>query len=272
MNKHKLHSTLRILLLCVCICVFCYSSYRLIDIFLEYKKGTDIYGHIEDVVLDTSVPQSISFTSESQEQPSETIIPFTYDHAALTRINPDGIGYLYMPAFDMRLPLVQTDNNDYYLSHTFDLTENSNGCIFEDYRIQQGIDSPHVILYGHNMRNDSMFAKLLKYDSADFWGQDDNRYFYIYTGDSIRKYCIFSTYITDPVSDTYTFGFDTENALQNYALQRKKEALFDTGISIEHTTQVVTLSTCTNDTTRRFIVHGTYVGSSSDSDVLTNNQ
>ena len=250
---------LRNIILIIAICLFAYSAYKLINIYLEYKKGTDIYNSIDSSVLDNNNPDTLIITDDNGNT-TTTEIPFTYNHAALLSINPEGLGYIYIPSIDTRLPIAQTTDNDYYLTHTFEGTYNGNGCIFEDYRIEDKLNSSNVILYGHNMKNGSMFGQLSKYEDYSFWNTPGNDIFYIYTEDNIIMYHIFSAYISDPVSDTYTFNFSSKDGLRQYASDMQANSLYSTDVDITQTTQVVTLSTCTNDGSRRFIIHGTYVG------------
>lgn len=84
--------------------------------------------------------------------------------------------------------------------------------------------------------------------------------FYIYTENKIMQYRIFSAYISEPVSDTYTFNFSTLSGLQDYARSMKALSIYNTGVSVDDVSQVVTLSTCTSDGSKRFIVQGAYVG------------
>ena len=144
-------SILRRIILIAAICVFCYSAFMLFQIFWEYKKGNDIYDTIQNQVLDTDTPTSVTLDDEEVE------IPFVYDHKQLLSINPEGLGYLYIPSIDVRLPMVQSTDNDFYLTHTFNKTANKNGCLFEDYRITGGLSATNVIIYGHNMHNGRMF-------------------------------------------------------------------------------------------------------------------
>ena len=87
--------------------------------------------------------------------------------------------------------------------------------------------------------------------------------FYIYTEDVIREYKILQYIITDPISDTFTFKFQQFcPAFANYAKNVQAESLYNTGVDISNATQVVTFSTCTDDSKQRVIVSGTYVGES----------
>ena len=261
-NSINKGSVIRKIILILAIGVFCYSSYQLINIYLEYKKGKDIYNSIDNQVLDNNTPENIIIKDDNGNT-SDVEISFTYNHDSLLSINPDGLGYLYIPSINLKLPIVQTTDNDYYLTHAFEGTYNGNGCIFEDYRIDDKLNSTNVILYGHNMKNGSMFGLLPNYSDYSFWNTDGNDIFYIYTEDKIMMYKIFSAYVSEPISDTYTFNFSSIDGLKEYAATMKSNSNYETNVNVSQTPQVVTLSTCTSDGSQRFIVHGTYIGQTS---------
>lgn len=253
-KKGRRSAVIRRIVLIIAAGVFCYSAFMLGKILLEYKKGNDIYHDIQKNVLNDET--AISF-----ELPEgEVEIPFKYDHDALLAINPDGVGYIYMPGVNMRLPIAQTTDNDYYLTRTFDRQYNSGGCLFEDYRITGGLDATNVIIYGHNMNNGSMFGMLHKYKSAQFYNTEGNDVFYIYTADKIMEYRIFSVYICEPDSDTYSFNFSNLTALRAYAANMKSLSWYNTNVDVSEATQIITLSTCADNGKTRLIVHGVYVG------------
>lgn len=156
---------------------FCFAAVRLVSILLEYKKGNDIYDNIEGNVLDDT-PVNITIGEDNQD----VTIPFVYNHQALLDINPDGLGFLYVPSVDIRLPIAQTTDNDFYLTHTFDKTYNRNGCLFVDYRIKDGLNASHVIIYGHNMGSGAMFGTLARYKNSGFYQTEGNDVLYIYRG------------------------------------------------------------------------------------------
>ena len=261
-KKNNSGNILRNIILIIAICLFEYSTYKLTDIYLEYKKGTDIYNNIDSSVLDNNNPDALVITDDNGDTTTAEI-PFTYNHQALLNINSQGIGYMYIPSIDCRLPMVQGDDNDYYLTHTFNKEYSANGCLFEDYRINGGLSASHVIIYGHNMRNGAMFGKLKSYQSYSFWNSAGNNVFYIYTGNVIKEYKIFSCYISEAISDTYTFNFPTLASMRDYAANMKAKSMYDTGVDVSNASQVITLSTCTNDGEQRFIVHGMYIGEAS---------
>ncbi len=257
-KKKKRSNIISSIVLIICACIFIFAAVKLVSILLEYKKGNDIYNNIEgDVLEDTPVNITID-----EEEPDEITIPFVYNHQALLDINSDGLGFLYVPSVDIRLPIAQTTDNDFYLTHTFDKTYNCNGCLFVDYRIKDKLKATHVLIYGHNMNSGAMFGSLSRYQNPGFYQTEGNDVFYIYTEDVIRKYKIFTVYVTDPISDTFTFNFSNLAGLREYAKNVQAESLYNTGVDVSNTTQVVTFSTCTNNSKQRLIVSGTFVGES----------
>ena len=255
----KRSDIIRRIILVISIGVFIFAAYNLINIFLAYHKADVIYNNIQQDVLDEDSHTKVVIGEDEQE----VEIPFTYNHQALLNINSQGIGYIYIPSIDCRLPMVQGDDNDYYLTHTFNKEYSANGCLFEDYRINGGLSASQIIIYGHNMRNGAMFGKLKNYQDYSFWNNSGNDVLYIYTGNVIKEYKIFSCYISEAISDTYTFNFPTLESMRDYAVNMKAKSMYDTGVDVSTATQVITLSTCTNDGEQRFIVHGMYVGEAS---------
>lgn len=255
----KRSDIIRRIILVISVGVFIFAAYNLINIFLAYHKADVIYDNIQQDVLDEDSHTKVVIGEDEQE----VEIPFTYNHQALLNINSQGIGYIYIPSIDCRLPMVQGDDNDYYLTHTFNKAYSANGCLFEDYRINGGLSASQIIIYGHNMRNGAMFGKLKNYQDYSFWNNSGNDVLYIYTGNVIKEYKIFSCYISEAISDTYTFNFPTLESMIDYAVNMKAKSMYDTGVDVSTATQVITLSTCTNDGEQRFIVHGMYVGEAS---------
>ena len=167
-----------------------------------------------------------------------------------------------MPSENLRLPIVQGTDNEKYLETTIDGSINKNGCPFIDYRIKGGITASHVIIYGHTLYSGTMFSSLHKYRNSGFYSTEGNDKFYIYTQDKIKEYQIFSVYLTDPVSDTFTFNFPDIASMRQYAMQRKELTMYETTGDVSEATQIITLSTCADNLTKRLIIHGSYIGES----------
>ena len=251
-RKLSLGNIIRYIIMLIAAGVFLYSAFMLVRIYLEYKQGDDIYKSIADTVL-------VPIEAATLEDAGDEQLPFKYDHQALLNINSEGVGYLYIPSINLQLPLAQGSDNDYYLTHTFNRTYNGSGTLFEDYRISNGLSATHVIIYGHNMKNGSMFAGLSKYLTPAFYQTVGNDIFYIYTENKLLEYKIFTAYISEPISNTYTYNFTNVTALQDYAKSMKQLSSYNTGVDVSSATQIVTFSTCTSDGSQRVIVQGTFI-------------
>lgn len=260
---------IRMAIMVVAACIFVFAASQIGMIFYKYYESDKIYANISGEVLNEDSGHSTTITltvdGEDSTEGVLTVEAFNYDHEALLARNADAIGYIYMPASNMRLPIVQPseENSAYYLTHSIDGTSNSSGTIYEMADIKGGISATNVILQGHHMKNDGMFAPLKYYSSGNgesYYHSGNNDVFYIYTGNRIIQYKIFTVHIDEPDSSTYTFNFPNLESLRAYAEEMKSLSMYDTGVDVSNTTQIITLSTCTATGDQRIVVQGTYVG------------
>ena len=114
----------------------------------------------------------------------------------------------------------------------------------------------NTFVYGHNMKNGSMFGQLRKFKTKDYYEQ--NPYFYIYTPDGEEvKYQIFAVCIVEDTSKSYTRFYNSDEEYIDYLQYIKSIALYDTGVRLDAEAKIVSLSTCTNvSETQRLLVHG----------------
>ena len=133
------------------------------------------------------------------------------------------------------------------------------GCIF-----LEGLNNPdfsdyHSIIYGHNMRNTTMFGDLKRYKNDEGF-YEKNQFFNVYTADKVYRYQIFSYYDVDEDSDIYTVGYGADDSWQAMIDKMVASSMKDTGIHPTKEDKVVTLSTCSKaGETKRFVVHGVLV-------------
>ena len=152
---------LRTLILIICIGVFCFSAYELIKIFLEYNEGAQEYHKIEQ------------YTNEPVESGSSE---FSVDYEGLRAINDEIVGWIRVPDTTINYPIMQTGNNDYYLSYTFERNTNIAGSIFMDYRNAADFSDRNTIIYGHNMYYSGvMFGTLYKTANSSWYTNPDNQ-------------------------------------------------------------------------------------------------
>lgn len=242
------------LALIVAVAVFCFAAYNLFHIYTEYKKGTDEYNHIEQMAVTERDPESTEEASDTEQglQP-----PFDVDFAALQGVNPDVVGWIYIEALDgISYPVVQGEDNEEYLHTTYEKNYNFAGTIFIDYENSRDFTDCNTLVYGHNMKNGSMFGRLKNF-SEDQTTYEKSKYFWIFTPEKDYRYEIISAYTTGVNSDTYTLFKGPGDEFQEYLDTIKGYSEIetdDTELTIKD--RIVTLSTCTGNDATRYVVQG----------------
>ncbi len=236
---------LRTLVLILCIGVFCFSGYELVKIFLEYNAGSQEYDKLEQYTA----------SKAAESGPSE----FSVDYPGLREINDEIVGWIRVPDTTINYPIMQTGDNEYYLTHTFERNTNIAGSIYLDYRSAADFSDRNTIIYGHHIKNGKMFADLRHYTDEGFYRE--HPIIYLNTPEEGNvEYEIFSFYLTgnyrDTYGDTYTYQFADDKAYQEYLDMAVSQSQYDTGVDVSTDDSIITLSTCTNRTDdERYIVH-----------------
>ena len=248
-NKKKLSAPL-IVALVLCVALLGFSAFQLAGIYVEYKKGEDEYEALREFVK-TEVPE-VDYEGDEPLQPEEEAEP-RVDFAELKALNEDIIGWIEVPDTPISYPIVQGEDDVYYLTHTCNNTENSAGSIFMETLNSADFSDVHTILYGHNMKNGSMFGTLMEYESPSYLVA--HPLIFIDTEEGSHAYKIFSCYRVDADSDSYTIGFKADEMYVNFLKKLKERSAYDTGVEVTMDDKIITLSTCTNTGTNRYLVH-----------------
>lgn len=249
---------LQMLLLVVCIAVFCFSAWQLFQIWKEYQTGNEIYDDLKNqvTVTDSQSDPTDQNDAETQDDSAFYIPEILINMDSLLAINEDAIGWIQIPDTNIDYPVLQGKDNNQYLRTTITGEYNKAGCIFADSRSDQPFEAAATILYGHNLLNGKMFSNLMKYEEKSFWEEHPYVLIQSKNQDKVLVYEIYSCYRTSSNDTTYTFGLETEtDSYEDYLNYTRNQALYDTGIIPESTDQIITLSTCTNqEDTERFVV------------------
>ena len=232
---------------------------------LEYEQLQN-YAVMEDTtgwepITPEKEPASEDTADESEE---EREIPRTYpqinvDHEALKDINPDYVGWLYIPAVELSYPVVKETFADQYLYTTFDGIQNNAGCLFMDDVSNSDFDGLYDFIFGHNMRNGTMFGSLRQlHEEGNEHLWEDEPYLYIYRDDKIMRYYIYSYYKTITGSPAYDeiYDHDAYDRLLKYTLENSMIEKPDMKL-FEDYPEILSLSTCSGRAggSQRFIVH-----------------
>ena len=181
------------------------------------------------------------------------------DFKALREKNPDTVGWLYVGSCGISYPIVQGEDNDYYMHHTFEGTVNSSGAIIMDYRDDKYLKDWNTFIYGHNMKNGSMFGSLKKLLNDETL-YDSDPYIYVYLPGYIYRYKIFSYYKDKPDSKMY-WTADTLQEYRQYIRDALSLSVRELGVETSEENNMVTLVTCSGSGAgkMRFFVHGEFI-------------
>ena len=252
-KKKKKSDVLLTIALIVAIAVFCYAAFNLYHIYTEYKKGTDEYNQIEEM----AVTERDADSGEAAGPNAQLKPPIEVDFDKLKSVNEDVVGWIYVDALpDISYRIVKGKDNQTYLHQTYEKNYNFAGTIFVDYENSGDFSDCNTLVYGHNMKNGSMFGHLKKFREDDRLYKQD-KYFWILTPERNYRYEIISAYTTGVNSDTYTLFKGPGEEFEKYLETIKGYSEIqtdDTDLTIKD--KIVTLSTCTGNESTRFVVQG----------------
>lgn len=231
----------QILLVLVILAALAVIGLRLLD----YKKGKDSYDALRQTALQT--------TSQEQTGEEAAFEPLQIDFAALQEQGPDIIGWIDFDSVEISYPIVYSGDNSYYLRRLWDGSYNQAGTLFLEGN-NQSLNDLHAIVYGHNMRNGTMFAPLKEYLDPAFFAENGG-WFTLYTPEGAWRYQLFSIHEADPDDPLYTVGFVVGDEYTAFLKSLRDVRLYDTGVTVYSDDQVLTLSTCTDDAAGRIVAH-----------------
>lgn len=183
----------------------------------------------------------------------------------LLKHNSDVYAWIYVPGTNVDYPVLQAsrkETDSFYLEHNIDKKYEFAGSIYSEIQNSKKFTDPVTVLYGHNMKNGSMFASLHKFEDGSFFKKHDK--IYIYLPNRRLTYEIYSAYIYDDRHILNSFDFSDKKILKNYQKYTLNPDTYIKNIrkvKLNANSKILTLSTCTNgnNDNTRYIVQGVLV-------------
>jgi len=169
------------------------------------------------------------------------------DLNSLREVNGDVMGWIVIPDTRVDYPLMDGEDNNEYLTTTWDGKRANAGSIFMECQTSRDFSDFNTIIYGHNMKGGSMFATLKSYADQSFW--EEHPEVYIVTDELVRRYEIYSSYEAEVVGPAYWLGTPKESARESFLEYSTGRSVIETGIEPEIDDSILTLSTCTGNGT-----------------------
>lgn len=199
----------------------------------------------EDEINEMLAGMKATETAETATEEQSEVIPVKFEE--LQAVNPDIYAWITVPGTVIDYPILQhASDNTYYLMHNIDGSYGYPGCVYTENMNSKDFTDNNTVIYGHNMKNGSMFAQLHKFEDPDFF--NENREVLIYLPDEVLHYTIFAAHIYDDRHLLYSFDFTDPEVYQKYLdsifSTRDMSANIDKDVTVTADDQIITLVTC----------------------------
>lgn len=241
----------RTVVLLFCFGVFAFSTVQVSNWWSQSTQSARAYSD-----LTALAPVPVLQESGRTEMEEESDIPWPQvDFDALAAINPRVVGWLYGEDTSIHYPVVQGEDNDYYLSHLFDGTTNPNGCLFLDCRGASDFSDNNSIIYGHYMTDGTMFTSLSGYKKQDYY--DSHPRLLLVTPKERFVVEVFSGYVASVTDKAWQTQFSTSEEWEAWLEEITDRSGFVSEIRPTTQDKILTFSTCSYEfANARFVVHG----------------
>ena len=246
MNIRRL---IRFLLFAVALGAILFSGSRLLGYYRETGEGAAVTQELMDTALSpivaspTAAPET-GVTEEVEEEYDE-YAPFTVDFEALWAESADIVAWLYCEDTPINYPIVQGEDNQFYVEHLPDGTWNGVGTLFLDCVNEPDFSDFHSIIYGHNMLNDSMFGVVTDYYQQEYY--EEHPVMYLMTPEQYYKVELVGGVVTPVDSWLYDLGFTDPAKKAAFLNEIHQKSTFIPAVQYGENDRFLTLSTCTYD-------------------------
>lgn len=246
--------------ICSLVALFCFG-YFVIYYLQSYRLLNDSKQLAE--IKEQNRTPGLAYESEydfSDEEEKDKVLEVLEDYKTLLNMNNDLIGWLKIADINIDYPVMQTNDNSYYLEHNFEKKSDKNGCLFLDYQCDVINRNTNLIIYGHNMQSGNMFGNLDKYSSEEYYLKHPKFEFdTIYEKGAYEIVYVFRSkiYNEDTVVFKYYQFLDAQSELEfdSNMAEMAELSLYDTGITPKYGDELLTLSTCDyQENNGRFVI------------------
>ena len=180
---------------------------------------------------------------------------YIVDFKKLKSENSDVVAYIKVNNTNIEYPIVKTSNNNFYLNHSFDKSKNSRGWIFVDYKNKFDNTDKNIVIYGHNMRDGSMFGSLKNILNEEWYNNTKNMNITFLTENGNYIYKVFSIYKIESEDYYIKTDFSTDNEYQKFLNIIKERSIKNFDVKVKASDKILTLSTCANNNKYRVVLH-----------------
>lgn len=240
------------------------SAFKVYEILAEYKEGKDTYASLESFVqpaapveVQTQLEETVTEDESSLSTEPVQTWP-AVDFEALKEMNDDCVGWILIEDTRVNYPIVQAADNDYYLYRMFDRTWNGAGCIFMDSRVPADFSGRNHPVYGHQMKNGTMFSAISGYKNQEYY--DTHQTGYLMTPDGAYQIEFFAGFVSATSGNAWDLEFDSDEDFSAWLESLQRRSCFASEVQPGAEDTIITLSTCSYEfDDARFVLFGRLV-------------
>ena len=221
--------------------VFVFSAVQMVTVLQEYQEADALYEQLQNEYIVSPATTTVAGTDVLPEQPAVETSGIAVDFAKLMGSNADVRGWLYCADTPINYPVVQGEDNNYYLHKGLDGKYLRSGTLFVDYRNDDVGEDRQFIIYGHSMKNETMFGSLLDYKKQDYY--DAHPVMYYLTPDAEYRIELFAGCVMKVPQIIYQPNPGTEE-YATYLQEMRQKSTFRSDVDVTAEDTVVVLSTC----------------------------
>lgn len=230
----------------ICLAVFLYASYGLFDAFIDYYKNRKMLSNLQDIYY------NVDTAEDTKDQANS--IRSGFDE--LLKQNENVVGWITVEGTQIDYPILQSDNNIDYLTENFYGDESRAGSVFLDFRNDITSSNLNTVVYGHRMKDGSMFQHLTKFLDRDFF--ETHRTFEFDTLYNSYEAEVFAVYNTLTDFNYIQTDFSSGEEYKQLLLNIQEKSKFKSDVDLSEDDQIITLSTCDYELDQndgRLVVH-----------------
>jgi len=239
-NKTNIKNIFLSVLTLIFLIILVISIIYIVKWFIDGKENRKIVEKVSELII-----------IDNKENESE----YKIDFEKLKEINNQIVGYLKVNGTNIEYPVVQAEDNNYYLKRNLDTEYNSGGWIFADYKNNFDGTDKNIVIYGHNMKDNSMFGSLENVLEEEWYNNEENYIINFITEKEEQKYQVFSVYKIENEDYYINTEFKNKEEFINFTNTLKERSIKDFNVELSKEDSIITLSTCANNNKYRVVLH-----------------
>lgn len=235
-RKKKGSNFFTILVMIICSCLVVISAYKIISWYADVSKNNEIKEEINKNIVEKEDTYEINFEE-------------------LKKQNKDVVGYLKVNSTNIDYVVVKGSNNDYYLTHNLKKEPSVAGWVFATYQNKFDGSDKNIIIFGHNMRDGSMFGTLKNILKKDWYEDSNNLKIKFVTEEETFNYEVFSIYQVKAEDYYIQTDFNSDEDYSKFLKTITSRSIKTFKINVDKTDKILTLSTCSMTGKERVVLH-----------------